>query len=122
MNYDEKLTLLKRIMEECSCSLQEANEYLDGAIRNLQELKLEGDLRTSDIKNECEGLLSVTYNPLFMQYASEMTREENIPDDLKELHAHDEDEEFEDESEFNPMDWAGELGMDVVEDYYSMIA
>ena len=122
MLQENKSTLINNIASICSCSLQEAKEYLDGAIYNLQELKLKGDLRLQDIRNECEGLLGVTYNTLFMQYATEMTQEENIPQELKELHAHDEDEDIEDGSEFNPMEWCGELGADVVEDYYQMIA
>lgn len=109
----DKQKLVERIADICSMSIEDAASELDSCIRNLQELKLEGDLRMSDYRNECEGLLGLTFDADFMSYATAMTQEENIPEELKELHAHDEDEDFEDRSELNPFDYEGWIGHDL---------
>lgn len=121
MTQNEISQLIKLITSECNSTKEQAEEYLNSAIEHLQELKLEGDLRIRDIKGECEGLLGVTHNSLFLEYASIMTQEENIPESLKEKHMHNENEEFEDNSEFNPYDYLGCLGEEICQEVYEMM-
>ena len=110
---EDKMKLIERVQKVCSMSQEDAEHELDSNIRYLQELALEGDLRLSDYREQCEGLLGLSFDADFMSYATAMTEEENIPEDLKEQHAHDEDEEFEDNSEFNPFQYEGWIGHDL---------
>lgn len=116
-----KEKLLKQIAAECNCSIEEAENELDYSIQYLQELELEGDLRISDYREQCEGLLGVTYNHDFMKYATQMTDEDNIPQELKDLHNHEDDEDFEDQSEFNPYDYAGWIGEELAQELMETI-
>ena len=109
-NYEQLVAL---IASECAFSEQEARENLQGVITNLQELKLTNDFRRSDLANECEGLLGVRYNSLFFDYASEQLSDENIPQDLWDKYMSDEQQ---DNDYFNPFEWSGMLGEDVMED------
>lgn len=119
MNKTKQL-LLAAIAAACNFSIAEAEENLNGTIQYLQELKLEDDFRRMDMYEQCEGLLGVRYNPLFMEYATEQMQDENIPDDLKAMHEHDEDYVPDTENEFNPFEYAGMLGEDVMEDLINM--
>lgn len=112
-----KQLLLAAIADACGFSTEEANENLQGVITNLQELKLCNDFRTSDLANECEGLLGCRYNKLFFEYATEQLEDENIPEHLKQKHASDESEESD---YFNPFEWSGMLGEDCMEDVINM--
>jgi len=59
---------------------------------------------------------------LFFDYATEQLKEENIPEDLKETHYHeDEDGNPVESNYFNPFEWSGLLGEDVMEDIINMI-
>lgn len=49
-------SIIKRICHSCSCNEQEAQEYLDDEIRNLQELKELDDLRYNDMEVACNNL------------------------------------------------------------------
>lgn len=49
-------SIIKRICNSCSCNEQEACEYLDDEIRNLQELKELDDFRYSDMEVACDNL------------------------------------------------------------------
>lgn len=49
-------SIIKRICNSCSCNEQEAQEYLDDEVRNLQELKELDDFRYSDVKVACNNL------------------------------------------------------------------
>lgn len=49
-------SIIKRICNSCSCNEQEAREYLDDEIRNLQELKELDDFRYSDMEVACDNL------------------------------------------------------------------
>ena len=109
----DKDKLVERIAEICSITIEDAASELDSCIHYLQELKLEGDLQISDYRCQCEGLLGLTFDADFMSYATAMTQEENIPNELKELHTHDEEEEFEDNSKFNPFEYEGWIGHDL---------
>lgn len=113
-----KEKLIEMIASNCNMTTAEAEENLNGSMQYLQELKLEHDLRNCDIQNECEGFLSVRYNHIFMMYAAEQTDMLNIPEELKKLHCHEDDEDFEDNSEFNPYDYAGFIGFDLVQEIY----
>ena len=115
-----KQILLAAIMSACNMSLADAETELNGSIRYLQELKLEDDFRRTDMYEQCEGLLGVRYNTQFMVYATEQLRDENIPADLAAAHAHEEDYEPSTENEFNPFEYAGMLGEDVMEDLVNM--
>lgn len=115
----KKQLLVAAIMAACSLSYADAEQELNSSIRHLQELYLENDYRRSDMHEQCIGLFG-EWNADFMQYATEQLEEENIPDDLKEMHQHDEDYEPDTENEFNPYEWAGELGADVMEDIRNM--
>lgn len=119
MNKNYQL-LLAAIASVCCLSTADAENELNSSIKHLQELKLENDFRMSDLQDQCWGLLGEGYNQLFYEYATHQLEDENIPEDLKELHQHDEDEEFEDENEFNPFEWAGELGDEIMEDLQNM--
>lgn len=48
--------IIKRICNSCSCNEQEAQEYLDDEIRNLQELKELNDFRYSNMEQACNNL------------------------------------------------------------------
>lgn len=113
--------LLEQIAAECNSTIEEAEENLAGSIKYLQELKLEGDLTLIDIYQECEGLLGIRLNHDFMTYVSEQTEMCNIPHELKDLHNHEDDEDFEDYSEFNPYDWRGEIGEELVQELMESI-
>ena len=114
-----KQLLLAAIADACGFSTEEANENLQGVITNLQELKLCNDFRTSDLANECEGLLGKRYDKLFFAYATEQLDDDNIPQELKDKHAH-EDEDCESDY-FNPFEWSGMLGEDCMEDVINAI-
>jgi hypothetical protein len=49
-------SIIDRISNSCSCSHEEAEEYLEGEIRNLRELVELGDFRFSDMETACESL------------------------------------------------------------------
>lgn len=115
-----KQILLAAIMAACDISLADAETELNGSIRYLQELKLEDDFRRMDMYEQCEGLLGVRWHPQFMEYATDQLRDENIPEELAAQHAHDEDYEPSGENEFNPFEYAGMLGADIMEDLANM--
>lgn len=61
-------SIIDRITGSCSCSRKEAEEYLNGEIQSLRELKELDDLRFSDIITSCEGLgLEHDYVEYFIQ-------------------------------------------------------
>ena len=115
-----KQILLAAIMAACNMSLADAETELNGSIRYLQELKLEDDFRRMDMYEQCEGLLGVRYDKRFMDYASEQLQDENIPEELRAEHEHDEDYEPSTENEFNYFEYSGMLGEDVMEDLANM--
>lgn len=49
-------SIIKRICNSCSCDEQEAHEYLDDEIRNLQELRELDDFRYGDMEVACANL------------------------------------------------------------------
>lgn len=49
-------SIIKRICNSCSCNEQEAQEYLNDEVRNLQELKELDDFRYSDVEVACNNL------------------------------------------------------------------
>ena len=51
-----KNSIIKRICNSCSCNEQEAQEYLDDEIRNLQELREPDDFRYDDMEQACNNL------------------------------------------------------------------
>ncbi len=58
-------SIIDGICNSCSCSRKEAEEYLNGEIQNLRELKELDDLRFSDIVTACE-VLGLEYD--YMEY------------------------------------------------------
>ena len=44
------------VCNSCSCGKEEAQEYLDDEIRNLQELQADNDLRGEDFEIACSNL------------------------------------------------------------------
>ena len=48
--------IIKSICNSCSCNEQEAKEYLDDEVRNLQELRELNDFRYSDMEQSCTNL------------------------------------------------------------------
>ena len=118
MNNDYQI-LIAAIATACTISTAEAEENLRGTITQLQELKLENDFRSRDLADECEGLLGKRYDKLFFAYETEQLDDDNIPQELKDKHAH-EDEDCESDY-FNPFEWSGMLGEDCMEDVINAI-
>ena len=48
--------IIDLICNSCSCGKEEAQEYLDDEIRNLQELQEDNDLRSEDFEIACRNL------------------------------------------------------------------
>ena len=48
--------IIDLICNSCSCVKEEAQEYLDDEIRNLQELQADNDLRGEDFEIACSNL------------------------------------------------------------------
>ena len=48
--------IIDLICNSCSCGKEEAQEYLDDEIRNLQELQEDNDLRSEDFEIACSNL------------------------------------------------------------------
>ena len=48
--------IIDLICNSCSCGKEEAQEYLDDEIRNLQELQADNDLRGEDFEIACSNL------------------------------------------------------------------
>lgn len=48
--------IIKRICNSCCCNEQEAQEHLDGEIRNLKEMQRLNDLRYDDFEVACDSL------------------------------------------------------------------
>ena len=48
--------IIDLICNSCSCGKEEAQEYLDDEIRNLQELQENNDLRSEDFEIACSNL------------------------------------------------------------------
>ena len=48
--------IIDLICNSCSCGKEEAQEYLDDGIRNLQELQEDNDLRSEDFEIACSNL------------------------------------------------------------------
>lgn len=48
--------IIKSICNSCGCNEQEAQEYLNDEVRNLQELKELDDFRYSDMEQSCTDL------------------------------------------------------------------
>ena len=48
--------IIDLICNSCSCGKEEAQEYLDDEIRNLQELQADNDLRSEDFEIACSNL------------------------------------------------------------------
>jgi hypothetical protein len=49
-------SIIDRISNSCSCSREEAKEYLESEIGNLRELMELGDFRFRDMETACESL------------------------------------------------------------------
>lgn len=118
MNNDYQI-LIGDIATACAISKTEAEENLHGTISYLQELKLENNFRIRDLADECEGLLGIRYDKLFFTYATEQLKDNNIPQELKDKHAR-EDEDCESDY-FNPFQWPGILGEDCIEDVINIM-
>ena len=97
---------------------QDAQGNLESVILELQELKLEGDLRRDDIHTQADGLGLTQRHWLFL---NEQIQDCNIPEEVKERHSHEDDDDWQDESEFNPLDYAGLLGEDVAMEMMEMM-
>lgn len=50
------MSIIENICRSCSCNEQEAQEHLDGELRNLRDLRDLGDLRDDDFEVACSGL------------------------------------------------------------------
>lgn len=60
--------IIERICNACSCSEEDAQEYLDNEIHNLRELRDLNDLRDGDIETACSGLgLDFDYVAYFIE-------------------------------------------------------
>lgn len=61
--------IIDLICNSCSCGKEEAQEYLDDEIRNLQELQEDNDLRSEDFENRVQqprtrpGLADIFHQP-----------------------------------------------------------
>ena len=53
---DMARNIIDLICNSCSCGKEEAQEYLDDEIRNLQELQEDNDLRSEDFEIACSNL------------------------------------------------------------------
>ena len=61
-------TIIETICRSCSCDALQAQEYLDGELRNLRDLRDMGDLRHSDLACACSGLgLDMDYVIYFIE-------------------------------------------------------
>lgn len=49
-------SIIDLICNSCGCGKEEAQEYLDDEIRNLQELQADNDLRGEDFEIACSNL------------------------------------------------------------------
>jgi hypothetical protein len=49
-------SIIDRISNSCSCSREEAEEYLESEVQNLRELMELGDLRSGDMETACQSL------------------------------------------------------------------
>lgn len=60
--------IIERICNACSCSEEDAQEYLESEVRNLRELRDLKDLRDGDIEAACSGLgLDFDYVAYFIE-------------------------------------------------------
>ncbi|EKC74742.1 hypothetical protein LEA_05596, partial [human gut metagenome] len=53
--------IIDLICNSCSCGKEEAQEYLDDEIRNLQELQEDNDLRSEDLRNRVQQPSGLTW-------------------------------------------------------------
>lgn len=59
--------IIDNICNSCSCTPQQAQEYLDGEIRILRDYQKSNDLRHSDFEEACKSLgLENDYVPYFI--------------------------------------------------------
>lgn len=104
-----KKMVIAAVAAACSMSLADAEENVNSVVTTLQELKVMQDFRMSDLRNEVEGL---GLGPMYCGWFSEQMEDENIPQEIWDRCAPDEDEET-NGNEFNPLEYAGLLGDDL---------
>lgn len=108
----DKKMVIAAVAAACSMSLADAEENVNSVITTLQELVAAKDFRMSDLKNEVEGL---GLGPKYCGWFGEQIKESNIPQDILDRCAPDEDEDVAG-NEFNPFEFAGMLGDDLCEE------
>lgn len=104
--------VIAAVAAACCMSLADAEANVNSVVTTLQELKVMQDFRMSDLRNEVEGL---GLGPKYCAWFGEQIEDNNIPKEIWDRYAPDEDEET-NGNEFNPFEFAGMLGDDLCEE------
>ena len=84
----EDNNIIAAIMGGCQCSEEQAREYLQGEVANLQDLARIGDLRTGDMENACDSVgIEYDFVPYFAEQVGDI-----VPECLEEWEDEDDAE------------------------------